>query len=75
MEFIIVTGQSGAGKSHAVHCLEDLGYYAIDNMPPQLIRELVGLLENTCGGGIDKVAFVADIRGGRFFDDLKESLD
>ncbi|HHX92672.1 MAG TPA: RNase adapter RapZ [Clostridiales bacterium] len=75
MEFIIVTGQSGAGKSHAVHCLEDLGYYAIDNMPPQLIRELVGLLENTCGGGVDKVAFVADIRGGRFFDDLKESLD
>ncbi len=74
MEFIIVTGLSGAGKSHAVHCLEDLGYYAIDNMPPRLIREFVGLVNKT-SGSIDKVAFVADIRGGRFFDDLKESLD
>jgi len=74
MEFIIVTGQSGAGKSHAIHCLEDLGYYAIDNMPPRLIRELIGLLQNALCG-IDKVAFVADIRGGAFFDDLKESLD
>ncbi|MDD2295290.1 MAG: RNase adapter RapZ [Eubacteriales bacterium] len=74
MEFIIVTGLSGAGKSHAVRCLEDLGYYAIDNMPPQLIREFVGLVKRT-SGGVEKIAFVADIRGGRFFDDLRESLD
>lgn len=74
MEFIIVTGLSGAGKSHAVRCLEDLGYYAIDNMPPQLIREFVGLVKKTTGC-IEKVAFVADIRGGKFFDDLKSSLD
>ena len=74
MEFIIITGLSGAGKSHAVRCLEDLGYYAIDNMPPQLIREFVGLVKKT-SGGVEKVAFVADIRGGKFFDDLKESLE
>lgn len=74
MEFIIVTGQSGAGKSHAVHCLEDLGYYAIDNMPPRLFRDFIRLVQNTAGN-IDKVAFVADIRGRTFFDDLKESLD
>ena len=74
MEFIIVTGLSGAGKSHAVRCLEDLGYYAIDNMPPQLIREFVGLVKKTTGC-IETVAFVADIRGGKFFDDLKGSLD
>ncbi|HPF18235.1 MAG: RNase adapter RapZ [Eubacteriales bacterium] len=74
MEFIIVTGLSGAGKSYAVRCLEDLGYYAIDNMPPQLIREFVGLVKRT-SGGLEKIAFVADIRGGKFFDDLRESLD
>jgi len=74
MEFIIVTGLSGAGKSYAVRCLEDLGYYAIDNMPSQLIREFVGLVKRT-SGGLEKIAFIADIRGGKFFDDLRESLD
>lgn len=74
MEFIIVTGLSGAGKSQTVHIMEDLGYYSIDNMPPKLIKEFVNLLKNS-SGGIDKVAFVADIRGGEFFDDLIEGLD
>lgn len=74
MEFIIITGLSGAGKSQTVHVMEDLGYYSIDNMPPKLIKEFVNLLKNS-SGGIDKVAFVADIRGGEFFDDLIEGLD
>ena len=45
MEFIIVTGMSGAGKSTAINCLEDMGYYCVDNLPPTVIpkyAEVVG---------------------------------
>ncbi|MCQ2553451.1 MAG: RNase adapter RapZ [Clostridia bacterium] len=74
MELIIVTGMSGAGKSHAIHCLEDLGYYCIDNMPPKLMDDFVTLVQNT-SADFNKVAFVVDIRGGKFFGDLNESLE
>ena len=74
MEFIIVTGLSGAGKSHAIHCMEDLGYYCVDNMPPKLIKEFIHLAEKS-SGRIEKAAFVVDIRGGDFFNDLMEILD
>ncbi len=74
MELIIITGLSGAGKSHAVHCLEDLGYYCVDNMPPKLMGSFLTLASGT-NSGFDKVAFVVDIRGGQFFDDLKSALD
>lgn len=72
MEAIIVTGLSGAGKTQAIDCLEDMGYYCIDNMPPALIKSFIDLTAS--GKGIDKAAFVIDVRGGRLFDDLKESL-
>lgn len=73
MKAIIVTGLSGAGKTQAIDCLEDMGYYCIDNMPPALIKSFIDL---TAGGkGIDKAAFVIDVRGGRLFDDLKQSLE
>lgn len=74
MEVIIITGLSGAGKSQAVNCMEDLGYYCIDNMPPRLIREFISLAESGTSG-IDKAAFVVDIRQGSFFEDLKEALE
>jgi len=74
MEVIIITGLSGAGKSQAVNCMEDLGYYCIDNMPPRLIREFISLVESGTSG-IDKAAFVVDIRQGSFFEDLKEALE
>ena len=73
MKVIIVTGLSGAGKTQAVDCLEDMGYYCIDNMPPALIKSFIDLTGN--GKGIDKAAFVIDVRGGKLFDDLKEALD
>ena len=73
MKAIIITGLSGAGKTQAIDCLEDMGYYCIDNMPPALIKSFIDL---TAGGkGIDKAAFIIDVRGGSLFDDLKESLD
>lgn len=73
MEVLIVTGLSGAGKSNAMNYLEDMGYYCIDNMPPALIKSFIDLTGN--GKGIDKAAFVIDVRGGKLFDDLKDSLD
>jgi len=65
MEFVIVTGVSGSGKSSAANVLEDIGYFCIDNMPPQLIPKFAEL----CGenSSIQKVAIVVDIRGGELF--------
>ncbi|HWQ77761.1 MAG TPA: RNase adapter RapZ [Anaerovoracaceae bacterium] len=74
MEVIIVTGLSGAGKSQAVNCMEDLGYYCIDNMPPALINNFMDLIMRD-KVIIEKAAFTIDIRGGEFFDDLKSTLE
>jgi UPF0042 nucleotide-binding protein len=73
MEIVIITGLSGAGKSLAVDCFEDMGYYCIDNMPPSLIQHFIDLIRQG-KTTIDKAAFVVDIRGGAFFDDLNKSL-
>lgn len=72
MDLIIVTGLSGAGKSQAVHCLEDIGYYCVDNMPPKLMKDFIKLANDR--GNFSKVAFVTDVRGGQFFDELESSL-
>lgn len=69
MEFIIVTGMSGAGKSRAVDALEDIGFYCVDNMPPKLISKFAEL----CAQSHDKIsraAIVTDARGGILFDDV-----
>ena len=73
MQVVIVTGLSGAGKSQAVDCMEDMGYYCIDNMPPALIKDFINLsVQDRIK--VDRAAFVVDIRGGEFFDDFKTSL-
>ncbi|MCR5482528.1 MAG: RNase adapter RapZ [Clostridia bacterium] len=74
MDIVIVTGLSGAGKTQAVICLEDLGYYCIDNMPPALINNFIDLVSGQ-RSEIKKVAFVVDIRGGEFFADTIECLN
>ncbi len=74
MRFVIITGLSGAGKSQAVRCLEDLGYFCVDNLPATLIPKFADACSQT-DGKIDKIALVIDIRGGKFFDDLFESLN
>jgi len=74
MQITIITGLSGAGKSQAVKALEDLGYYCVDNIPPVLVPKFAELCLNSTAG-IDRVGLVIDIRGGRFFDDIFESLD
>ncbi len=74
MNFVIVSGLSGAGKSKAVSFLEDIGYYCVDNLPAPLIPKFAGLCM-AGGGKYDKVAVVTDIRGGQTFDGLFEALD
>ncbi len=69
----IITGLSGAGKSHALKTLEDLGYFCVDNLPPSLIPKFLEL----CSQGVEpkeKIALVVDIRGGEFFQDLADAL-
>lgn len=73
MEFLIITGLSGSGKSQAVNVLEDIGFFCIDNMPPQLIPKFAEICKEN--GSIEKVAIVTDIRGGSLFLDLKENID
>ncbi len=73
MEFLVITGMSGAGKSQAMNVLEDMGYYCMDNLPPALLTNFAELcLESK--EDIDKVAVVVDIRSGEFFDHLFKGL-
>ncbi len=65
---------SGAGKTLALHALEDAGYFCVDNLPPLLLPTLVDLCAQS-RQPISKVALVADIRGGEFFRDLTESIN
>ncbi len=74
MEFLIITGMSGAGKSQATNTLEDLGWYCIDNMPSQLIPKFAELYSAT-PGRLSKVAFIVDIRGEVEFETLFAGLN
>ncbi len=74
MEFVILTGLSGAGKSQAIKVLEDINYYCMDNMPPALLPNFAELCKGS-SKEVNKVAVVADIRGGFFFKELFNSLE
>jgi UPF0042 nucleotide-binding protein len=63
--FLVVTGMSGAGKSHAIRALEDLGYYCIDNLPTPLIPVMADLSQNE-EADTQKIAVVADVRERSF---------
>jgi UPF0042 nucleotide-binding protein len=69
IDFIVVTGMSGAGKSAASRCLEDLGFFCIDNLPVTLIPKVAELCAQS-EKRIDRVALVVDAREGRFLDGL-----
>lgn len=73
LHILIITGFSGAGKTLAINCLEDIGYYCVDNLPPALIMTFVELSMKS-EGKIKKVALVIDVRGGEFFHDLSQAL-
>lgn len=63
--FVVLTGLSGSGKTHAVRALEDLGYFCVDNLPTLLIATLAELAARD-DAGLDKVAIVVDVREGEF---------
>lgn len=73
LRFTIITGLSGAGKSQAVATFEDVGYFCIDNLPPQMLPRVAELF-SLPGSKVDRVAVVLDARGGEYFDFLDPAL-
>jgi RNase adapter protein RapZ len=73
IDVILVSGMSGAGRSTATRALEDLGWFVVDNLPPTLMIDVVNYV--TARAGSTKVAVVADVRGGKLFEELQDSLN
>ncbi|MFO0761228.1 MAG: RNase adapter RapZ [Byssovorax sp.] len=71
IQVVVVTGLSGAGKSTALHALEDLGYYCVDNLPPALLQKTVEVCET---GGVRRIALGIDVRVGSFLDGAEAAL-
>jgi UPF0042 nucleotide-binding protein len=72
LDFTIITGLSGAGRSEAAKCFEDIGYFVVDNLPPALIGKMAELA--SASGSPGRIAIVADARGGVFFGELSKGL-
>jgi UPF0042 nucleotide-binding protein len=72
-ELVVVTGMTGAGRSTAAKELEDLGYFVVDNLPPELVTEVVRLVDEQKGRE-QPIAVVVDVRGGTSFHTLREQL-
>ena len=73
MQIVIVTGMSGSGKSSAMEVLEDIGYYCIDNLPPQLLGKFIDICRQT-ENKIEKLAISVDLRSGKLFGDAYHVL-
>lgn len=76
MEFVVITGLSGAGKTSALHALEDIGFYCVDNLPSKLLNTFYNLCETSTDDAMKRIAVVIDARGGTklndFYTDLTE---
>ncbi len=72
--FTIITGLSGAGKSHAMAAFEDAGFFCIDNLPPQMIPAAADLFSLE-GSKVERVAVVSDVRGGKYFEEIDSCLN
>ncbi len=72
LHVVVVTGLSGAGRSTAVHVLEDLGFFCVDNLPPPLIPQLVELVQRD--GAIERLALGLDVRTGSFLEGSARTL-
>lgn len=71
---MVITGFSGAGKSQAMACFEDAGYFCVDNLPPEMIGSLADLFEHE-GSKVERAAVVCDVRGGEYFEGIAGMLD
>jgi len=74
LEVVVVTGLSGAGRSTAAKCLEDQGWFVVDNLPPSLLATMVDLGSRSAGA-VGKIAVVADVRSRAFSSDLRTAID
>jgi RNase adapter protein RapZ len=74
LEVVVVTGLSGAGRSTAAKCLEDQGWFVVDNLPPSLLATMVDLGSRS-QGAVGRIAVVADVRSRAFSSDLRTALD
>ncbi len=72
-ELLIVTGMSGAGRSTVGNALEDLGWYVVDNLPPQMLGPIADLFTIT-KNPVPRLAVIIDVRGGEFFSELEDNL-
>ena len=73
IRFVIITGLSGAGKSYAIKCLEDLGYFCVDNLPTTLIPTFAELCANS-SRGIQAIALGVDVREGEYLVNMVETI-
>ncbi len=69
MRFVIITGLSGAGRTKALRCLEDMQFYCVDNLPPVMVGKFAEMCAQS-QGKLDRVAMVVDVRSGDMFDAL-----
>lgn len=74
MQFTVITGMSGAGKSTVLKMMEDIGFFCVDNLPPALINKFAEICFSP-ESGINKVALGIDIRGGDLFEELFKETD
>jgi RNase adapter protein RapZ len=74
LELVIISGLSGAGRSTAAKCLEDLGWFVVDNLPPGLLVTMAELGRRSAGA-VSRIAVVVDVRGRAFFADLRAGLE
>jgi UPF0042 nucleotide-binding protein len=74
VDFVIISGQSGAGKSSAMNVFEDAGYFCVDNLPAEMIRSLAGLFMHD-GSKVERAAVVCDLRGGEYFAQLARVIE
>jgi UPF0042 nucleotide-binding protein len=74
LDIVLVTGLSGAGRSTAAKCLEDLGYFVVDNLPPALIATMVELGSSSPGAAVTRLAVVVDVRSRAFSSDVTGTL-
>lgn len=75
MEFVIISGMSGAGKTSALHIMEDIGYYCVDNIPTSLLQKLYKLCKDSSDKAMKRVAVVVDVRGNGDYEVMYDDLE
>src|SRR3954454_16787031 len=73
-DLVVISGFSGAGKSQAMACFEDAGYFCVDNLPPEMFCSLAELFGHD-GSKVERAAVVSYVRGGTSFEGMAAVLD